>query len=435
MQNEKINEHIREILQQNILLKEINESLEKKLRLQDKAINDIEIHRQNQDKQESILLEELYKHYSKLYEKMQKTVTSMEAHAERVQIKSRIQDDYKHMLLSTNMDGIITDCNEDLCNHINSKKEYIVKTKIQDIIKLDQSWKEFLSNNEQVKGQLSYKTISMPVVIKKIDNNKSKITFAVKDISEIQDIEKEVKRLSESLEKQYEMLVFAEQKKDEFYSHLSHELKTPLVPIIGIAEILEKNKTDITAIDKTKIEIIKYNAKILNDYITKIIDVHKLSLEKFFLRKSKQDIFKTIEDVCNDLIPIQKEKQIKIINQVKNQTLDYDEYRISQVVTYILENSIKFSQSNSTVTISSISEPSKFIISITDQGKGIGKDIRERVFEKCFQENSDTLRGPGGLGLGLTIAKGIVERHEGKIWVDDTSKGCKISFYIPINGN
>ena len=432
MDDEKLNDHVREILQQNILLKEINDSLNKKLTTYEKTVRDIETHRLNHDRQESILLEEIYTHYSKLYKKMQETTTSLKNHIEKIQQMTKIDENANNMSITTDMEGVILDCNNEFLNNMQLEKKDILKNQIQDFVKIDKSWKEFLTENEQIQAQLQCKNVTKTIAMKNIKIEKESVVFALRDITETLEKNKDLKNIGQTLQKQFDILVLAEQKKDQFFSHFSHELKTPLVPIIGFAEMLEKNKINLNSKEgKEKVHIIRKNAKILNDYITKIIDVHKVSLDKLYLRKTTQDIFETVEDTIKEARYIMEEKNITVDNKTQNTILEYDDMRISQVLRYIIDNSTKFSQDNTTITITSVEEPSEIILSVEDEGIGIDKEYRKRVFEKFFQVNSEFRTNLGGMGLGLTICMGIIEAHGGKIWVDDAAKGCKMSFSLP----
>src|ERR687891_561143 len=240
----------------------------------------------------------------------------------------------------------------------------------------------------------------------------------------------------ESLWKQtelYEELKSNEKMQKEFINTAAHELRTPVQPILGMAELIElsfeggKAKTEIS---KDDIEIILRNAKRLERLSSDVLETARIESQSLRLNKEKfslkEVIFGLVRDAENRIV----DRDIAIRYNPKKDIVVYaDKGRISEVISNILDNAIKFTH-NGNVTISvDINNNGEVIVVIRDEGTGIDDEISSRLFTK-FATKSEK-----GTGLGLYISKSIVEAHGGKIWaknnIDD--KGATFGFSLPLN--
>jgi two-component system, OmpR family, sensor histidine kinase VicK len=240
----------------------------------------------------------------------------------------------------------------------------------------------------------------------------------------------------ESLWKQtelYEELKSNEKMQKEFINIAAHELRTPVQPILGMAELIElsfeggKAKTEIS---KDDIEIILRNAKRLERLSSDVLETARIESQSLRLNKEKfslkEVIFGLVRDAENRIV----DRDIAIRYNPKKDIVVYaDKGRISEVISNILDNAIKFTH-NGNVTISAdINNNGEVIVVIRDEGTGIDDEISSRLFTK-FATKSEK-----GTGLGLYISKSIVEAHGGKIWaknnIDD--KGATFGFSLPLN--
>src|SRR5918992_1586306 len=240
----------------------------------------------------------------------------------------------------------------------------------------------------------------------------------------------------ESLWKQtelYEELKSNEKMQKEFINTAAHELRTPVQPILGMAELIElsfeggKAKTEIS---KDDIEIILRNAKRLERLSSDVLETARIESQSLRLNKEKfslkEVIFGLVRDAENRIV----DRDIAIRYNPKKDIVVYaDKGRISEVISNILDNAIKFTH-NGNVTISAdINNNGEVIVVIRDEGTGIDDEISSRLFTK-FATKSEK-----GTGLGLYISKSIVEAHGGKIWaknnIDD--KGATFGFSLPLN--
>ncbi len=222
--------------------------------------------------------------------------------------------------------------------------------------------------------------------------------------------------------------------RDEFLAMITHELKTPLVPIRGYSDILLSGHLgDLTEKQKERITIIKSSAASLLQLISDLLDVQKLELGQLKMKKENADIHDTVTKSIQTLQPQLEEDKITIINEVEKITIPHDVDRINQVLTNLIKNSLKaIKPQTGVIRISSIDGPKEIKIMVTDNGSGIPADKQASLFTKFYQADASLTREKGGSGLGLSICKGIIEAHEGKISLQSTlNSGTTVSFSLP----
>ncbi len=248
--------------------------------------------------------------------------------------------------------------------------------------------------------------------------------------------------LHEQLETLYEQLKIHDQMQKEFINVAAHELRTPIQPIIGLAEILRSKKDMITTsrdVYDEYLSIIIRNARRLKELTDNILDVARIESQSMKLNKQKTDIPSLILQAIQESI----ENQTNIINHnVKlmynpsrkndesNTLLSVDKGRIIQVITNLISNAIAFTKKG-VISITKETrmeeDGSSVIVTLKDTGSGIDLQILPRLFTKF------TTRSEKGTGLGLYICKRIIEAHGGKIWGgNNDDEGATFGFSLPI---
>lgn len=259
------------------------------------------------------------------------------------------------------------------------------------------------------------------------------ISFALADRIKILQREKEKAQADSIL-----AMKKAEKLKDEFLSNTSHELKTPLHGIIGIAESLLDGATgSLPQSTKRNLNMIVSSGKRLSSLVNDILDFSKLKNKELIIQKNIIDI-KTLVDIVLTLSsPLIKGKNISLINNLPEQFpfIAGDENRIQQILHNIIGNAIKYTESG-TITIHTIennaSAGKMATIIVSDTGIGIPGDKFETIFQSFEQVDASIARGYGGTGIGLSITKQLVELHGGRIWVEsELKKGSKFYFTLP----
>jgi signal transduction histidine kinase len=238
---------------------------------------------------------------------------------------------------------------------------------------------------------------------------------------------------------QYEKLKQVDKMKDEFINTAAHELRTPIQPIIGIAEVLESKMKDDA--QKHLLTVIVRNGKRLQKLADAILDTSKIESRSLKLTKEQFDLNDVIINVIDEIIArdglCQNQKRIQILYKPVHIFLDADKNRLTQVVCNLLDNAIKFT-TEGTVLITAEQnynnnnddDNNNVTVSIKDNGQGIDSEIFPRLFSRFASKSFS------GTGLGLYISKSIVEAHGGKIWAEnnkDGTRGATFAFAIPIS--
>ncbi|MCH7966274.1 MAG: HAMP domain-containing histidine kinase [Thaumarchaeota archaeon] len=222
--------------------------------------------------------------------------------------------------------------------------------------------------------------------------------------------------------------------KDEFLAMITHELKTPLVPIQGYSDMLLSEKLGkLTKKQKDRIAIIKSSSETLSSLISDLLDAQKLELGQLRMKKEESNIKNAIDKAIETLKPQTEKKNIKIISNAIDSVINHDSERICQVVTNLMKNSLTAVEPNSG-KIELIMEdlPTEIKISVKDNGTGIPLEKQKDLFKKFYQVDTTLTRERGGSGLGLAICKGIIENHMGQISVVSIpNQGSTFSFTIP----
>jgi signal transduction histidine kinase len=232
-----------------------------------------------------------------------------------------------------------------------------------------------------------------------------------------------------------------EKMQKEFINIAAHELKTPIMPIMAVSEMIEsklRSEKKKIILDSRQAQIVIRNAKRLEQLSQDILDITRIESNTLRLRKQmvniKEIIYALLQDFGNQLI----ERNIKINRKhVEDIFVEADKGRLNQVIANLLNNAIKFTE-NGVITITARKQNSSSssqhtnkrlaIVSIKDTGYGIDQEVLTKLFSK-FATKSEK-----GMGLGLYISKNIIEAHGGRIWAENNidGKGATLTFTIPI---
>jgi signal transduction histidine kinase len=237
----------------------------------------------------------------------------------------------------------------------------------------------------------------------------------------------------EIIRSQYEKLKESDKMKSEFINIAAHELRTPILPILGISQILRAKVDDK---EREYMDVIIRNAKRLQRLAENILDVTKIESQSLKLNKERFNLSELISTIVEEYKnEIGKDNgNIKLVNSIIKDTviIEADRHRISQVISNLIDNAIKFTKKG-TITISIEKKDDWAIVSIKDTGTGIEPEIMPKLFSKFASKSYQ------GTGLGLFICKSIVEAHGGKIWAENNNNaadgkkgGATFSFTLSI---
>lgn len=220
--------------------------------------------------------------------------------------------------------------------------------------------------------------------------------------------------------------------KDEFLAILSHELRSPLNPILGWTQLLTTYKLDSERLDQG-LETIDRNAKLLLELIDDLLDVAKILRGKITLNLAPVDLVRALEGALETVSAAANAKSIAIetylspIGQVNG-----DLARLQQIFWNLLSNAVKFTNNGGKVEVRVDRFADTAQITVSDNGKGIVPEFLPHVFEYFRQADSSVTRKHGGLGLGLAIVRHLVELHGGVIAVTSSGIGCGATFIVSL---
>ena len=223
--------------------------------------------------------------------------------------------------------------------------------------------------------------------------------------------------------------------KDEFLATLSHELRTPLNAILGYARML---RSGIIGGDKRTraIEVIERNATSLNQIVEDVLDVSRIISGKMRLNVQPVDLTEVVRAALDVVMPAADAKGIQIDPPLEGVAapISGDSERLRQVVWNLLSNAVKFTNRGGTVRVRIAPRESFVELIVTDTGIGISSEFLPFVFDRFRQADSKMTREQGGLGLGLGIARQLVEMHGGTIRAasDGTGTGATFTVSLPM---
>jgi PAS domain S-box-containing protein len=243
-----------------------------------------------------------------------------------------------------------------------------------------------------------------------------------------------IRDINEKLIKVTEKAQESDKLKTAFLANMSHEIRTPMNGIVGFCGLLER--PDITKIEQKKyVEIITKSSFQLLSIINDIIDYSRIETGQITFNKSNFDIEQIITDVFNLFQETANQKNVNLVLALPNgsnlKQVYSDEYKIKQILGNLVNNAIKFTEKGN-VEMGYLSKDGCIEIFVKDEGIGIDQDNHTMIFERFRQVEGANISSNTGTGLGLAISKSLVEKMDGRIWVESTKgKGATFYFTIP----
>ncbi|MGC9341391.1 MAG: response regulator [Bacteroidales bacterium] len=251
-----------------------------------------------------------------------------------------------------------------------------------------------------------------------------------------------------TLERLRKQEVAANRAKSDFLAKMSHEIRTPMNGIIGMAENLLMEKLNKSV--RSQVEIIQKSGELLLNIINDILDFSKIEAGKMMLEEIPFSISDELK-ISNELFTtLARDKNLKFSTSIAKNVPDKligDPFRIRQVISNLVGNSIKFTQKGSVQLKVSMMEQYKnslsLLFTVEDTGIGIAKDKLEKIFSSYEQAGGSVSRKFGGTGLGMAISKQLVELMNGEIWIEspadstrtNSQPGTKVSFTVEVHSD
>ena len=249
---------------------------------------------------------------------------------------------------------------------------------------------------------------------------------------ELDFMENKLNQIKNNLEKQKKAALDAEQRKNELVVYLAHDIKTPLTSVIGYLSLLDE-ASDMPSEQKAKyVGITLEKAYRLEQLINEFFEITRFNLQTIVLNKEKINLLFMLQQMADEFYPMLTplEKQVSV-NVPDGLTLWGDADKLARVFNNILKNALTYSYENSVIDISAQQQNRNIIITFSNQGNPIPREKLETIFEKFFRLDTSRSTNTGGAGLGLAIAKEIVNAHGGNIFVQSTSEKTVFTVILP----
>jgi PAS domain S-box-containing protein len=329
------------------------------------------------------------------------------------------------------LNGYFIRVNRSLCQILGYDSPDLLTKKVTEIIAGEELSKDFDLAYQFLSGQITNYQVEKSCLHKS-----GKIIWVLLNVSLLCDVNRNPLHFIwqiQDISKRHEV----EQLKNEFVSVVSHEVRTPLTAIKGALEILATGiLVDEPREAQQMLKIAVSNSERLLRLVNNILNLEMLDSGKMKLNLELCDINIMVKQAVETVRPIAQQKSIEISYSAlnaPNTKILADEETIIQVLTNLLSNSIKFSHAGTKVEIYATMGGKEIIVAVKDYGKGVPPDKLETIFERFEQVDISDSRQKGGTGLGLAICKNIVEKHQGKIWVESIlGSGSTFYFTLPL---
>ena len=269
---------------------------------------------------------------------------------------------------------------------------------------------------------------------KKVEERTAKLRRNVRELSKARkatlNILEDINEAKKELEKANRELVAMDEMKSKFLGTASHELKTPLTAIkANVDFILSGREGPIPRNLRQYLSTIQRNTNRIQEIMEKMLDMARIKAGKISLLVEKVNLLRAVKGYVKEIKPVEKRVDIKI-KIPRGIYVQADKDRLHDIYINLLSNAFKFTPKNGEVRVAARRDNDVVLAEVSDTGVGIPEDQCERVFDEFYQVDR---RRYGGTGLGLTIVKGIIEEHGGKIWVDsEVGKGSTFYFTVPL---
>lgn len=234
----------------------------------------------------------------------------------------------------------------------------------------------------------------------------------------------------ESQRKQ-EVLKEADRRKDDFLAMLSHELRSPLNAILGWTKILRADQGREASLQRA-LDVIERNVNLQTKLIEDLLDISRITSGKMELQVRTVQTAAVVQKVIDSVRPAAEKKDVRLVAMIGSSipNITGDPERFQQALTNLLDNAIKFTPARGRIEVSVEHSDAHVRVRVADNGRGISPQFLPQVFNRFSQADSTTTRSHGGLGIGLTIVRHIVELHGGQVLADSPGEGQGATFVM-----
>ena len=247
------------------------------------------------------------------------------------------------------------------------------------------------------------------------------------------ELERRVEERTAQLQQALQRAEEANRAKETFLSTVSHELRTPLNAMLGWARMLNDPTSDESLV-RRGLAVIDRNATIQAQLVEDLLDISRLGGGTLQLHTQPVDLVQVVADALEVVRPAAEARHVRLVSTVHPERLPLvgDGRRLQQVVWNLLSNAVKFTPAQGVVAISLSREDARAVIEVTDTGIGIDPSFVPRLFERFSQADTSSTRAHHGVGLGLAIARQLVELHGGTITATSSGPGTGATFRVEL---
>jgi signal transduction histidine kinase/DNA-binding response OmpR family regulator len=248
---------------------------------------------------------------------------------------------------------------------------------------------------------------------------------------ELRQRERALAEAHEALKASTEQLREADRRKNEFLALLGHELRNPLASIAMASEALALTPMR-DARTQTAVDVVKRQAAQLSHLVDDLLDVGRITQGRIHLRREPLELATVIAQAVETVSPLMQEKghELTVMSSTEPLYVNGDLTRLVQCVGNVLANAAKYTDRRGKIRVQARSEDSHAVIEVADNGSGITADLLPRVFDLFMQSDRTLDRAQGGLGIGLSIVKRLIEMHSGEVTARSPGLGCGATFEI-----
>jgi PAS domain S-box-containing protein len=239
------------------------------------------------------------------------------------------------------------------------------------------------------------------------------------------------RRIDEELRRRADEIAAADRRKDQFLAMLAHELRNPLAPIRNAVELMRQVETLDSSFQPNR-EMVERQVKNLARLVDDLLDVSRITQGSIRLRKEPVELRSILERAVDSTRPLVESRGHQLILELPREPirLDADPTRLEQVVANLLNNAAKYTMPGGHIWLSAELVGKEAVVRVRDNGIGVPPDVLGRVFEPFVQTDGSLARSEGGLGIGLTLVRSLVEMHGGRVEAHSPGLGQGSEFTI-----
>jgi two-component system, OmpR family, phosphate regulon sensor histidine kinase PhoR len=223
--------------------------------------------------------------------------------------------------------------------------------------------------------------------------------------------------------------------KDEFLSIAAHELRTPMTAMKGYAQLLQRWAREMPDAQRwvRPLQTIDQQVNRMTDLVERLLDVSRIQLGRMEVILQPVDLVRIIEEAAMEAQISTDNHQIEVMASLPELQGSWDATRLQQVISNLLSNAIRYSPGGGRIEVQVTRDQTKAVVSVKDEGPGISPEAIPHLFERNYRADEATRTHRGGMGLGLYVAKGIIDAHGGQIWVEsEIGRGSTFYFALPM---